>query len=229
MVAPRPGRVRRRKVGTVLLDRRRVRFWQKWVFGAMAVLMALWLVSIPISRWVGCASSDQAVNTLDDEIATLRQRISASPDDLALRLDLAESLRRRAGQAAQDPQEREDYLRASAKAYEAYIKLLAKTKGTKAERKEAERLQIAALEDLVVVYRTLNDFDSVKRVFGQLTDLRPNNASYFYDMGRTAISAGDTNTALLAFGRYLELEPDSEEAAQIKEWMAANTSGGGNP
>ena len=48
-------------------------------------------------------------------------------------------------------------------------------------------------------------------------------------MGRTAISAGDTNTALLAFGRYLELEPDSEEATQIKEWMAANTSGGANP
>jgi tetratricopeptide (TPR) repeat protein len=229
MVAPRFGRVRRRKVGTVLLDRRRVRFWQRWVFGAMAVLMALWLVSIPISRWVGCASSDQAVNTLDDEIATLRQRISASPGDLALRLELAESLRRRAGQAGQDAQEREDYLRASAEAYEAYIKRLAKTKGTKAELKEAERLQVAALEDLVVVYRTLNDFDSVKRAFGLLTDLRPNNASYFYDMGRSAISAGDTNTALLAFGRYLELEPDSEEAAQIKEWIAANTSGGANP
>jgi len=213
----------------VLLDRRRVRFWQKIVFGAMAVLMALWLVSIPIGRWVGCGSSEQAVNTLDDEIAALRQRITASPGDLALRLELAESLRRRAGQAVQDAQEREDYLRASAEAYEAYIKRLAKTKGTKAELKEAERLQVAALEDLVVVYRTLNDFDNVTRVFGLLTDLRPNNASYFYDMGRTAITAGDTNTALLAFARYLELEPDSEEAAQVEEWMAANTPGGANP
>jgi len=213
----------------VLLDRKRVKFWQKWVFGAMAILMALWLVSIPIGRWVGCGSSEKAANTLDDEIAALRRQITASPGELALRLELAESLRRRAGQAVQDAQQREDYLRASADAYEAYIKRLADTKGTKAEVKEAERLQIAALEDLVVVYRTLNDFESVTRVFGVLTDLRPNNASYFYDMGRTAISAGDTNTALLAFGRYLELEPDSEEAAQIKEWMAANTPGGANP
>jgi tetratricopeptide (TPR) repeat protein len=209
----------------VLLDRRKVRFWQRIVFGTMAVLMALWLVSIPIGRWVGCGGSDTATTTLDDKIAALRTQIAASPGDLALKLELAENLRRRAGQA-QDAKQRDDSLLAAAVAYEAYIKALAKVKGTKAERSEAERLQVAALEDLVVVYRSLNDFKSVTRVFGQLTDLRPNQASYYYDMGRTAITAGDTNTALLAFARYLELDPDSPEAAQVKDWMEQNTGGG---
>jgi len=211
----------------VLLDRRRVKFWQKWVFAIMAVLMALWLVSIPVSRWIGCGGGGETTtNTLEDEIAGLETRIKASPDDLDAHLELAETLRRRANQSAQDSPEREDYLRASAAAYETYIKRLAKTEGTKAERRQAERRQIAALQDLVTVYLSIPDYDAVTRVYGQLTGLRPNDAEYFYDMGRVAITAGDTDTALLALTRYLELAPDSDEAAQVKEWIKANTPGG---
>ncbi len=68
------------------------------------------------------------------------------------------------------------------------------------------------------------------RVFGMLTDLRPNNAELLLRHGQERRSPPATpNTALLAFGRYLELAPDSEEAAQVKEWIAANTSAGGEP
>ena len=119
-----------------------------------------------------------------------RSRSPRLPAALDARLDLAEALRRRANQSVQDSQEREDFLRASAAAYEAYVKRLAKTEGTKAERREAERQQIAALEDLVSVYLSLGDYDAVTRVYGVLTELRPNNADYFYDMGRVAINAG---------------------------------------
>jgi hypothetical protein len=153
----------------VLLDRRRVKFWQKWVFGVMAILMALWLVSIPVSRWVGCGSSTGSATSLDDQIAALQRQIAASPGDLEARLNLAETLRRRSNQQLQGSQQQTDDLKASAVAYEAYIKRLAKTKGTKAQLKEAERLQIAALEDLVAVYRTLDDFAQVTRVYARLT------------------------------------------------------------
>lgn len=211
----------------MLLDRKRVKFWQKWVFLAMAILMAAWLVSIPIGRMAGCGGSTSGtVNTLDDEIAALRRQIAASPGALEARLNLAEALRRRANQRVQGSEQQAADLRASAVAYEAYVKRLAKTGGTKADRREAERLQIAALEDLVAVYRTLNDFDSVRRVYGQLTELRPNNAQYFYDMGRVALLAKDTSTAQLAFTRYLELAPDSQEAATVKQWLKENAGGG---
>jgi TolA-binding protein len=210
----------------VLLDRRRVKFWQKWVFLIMAILMAAWLVSIPIGRMVGCSGSSGTVNTLDDEIAALRRQITASPGALEARLNLAETLRRRANQQVQGSEQQAADLRASAAAYEAYVKHLAKTGGTKAERKKAERLQIAALEDLVAVFMTLKDFDSVRQVYGQLTDLRPNDAQYFYDMGRAAILAKDISTAQLAFTRYLELAPDSGEAATVKQWLKANAGGG---
>lgn len=210
----------------MLLDRRRVKFWQKWIFGVMAVLMALWLVSIPVSRWVGCGSEEQAASTLDDRIAALERQIKASPAAGELRLELAESYRRRANQQVEGSDGRAADLAASAAAYEAYIKRLARTKGTKAEVKAAEGLQVEALLDLAKVYLTMGDYESVTSVYGRLTALRPDNADFFYDMGRVAINANDTDTALLAFGRYLELAPDSPEAEQVQKWIDENAPGG---
>ncbi len=60
-------------------------------------------------------------------------------------------------------------------------------------------------------------------VYGQLTSLAPKNAQYFLDMGELAISAGDTERALLAFTRYLQLAPDSPDAEFVKDWIAANS------
>ena len=209
----------------MLLDRRRVKFWQRIVFGFMAFLMVLFLVGYAGFRFTGCGSTTPTANKLDDEIAALRKKVEALPDDLAARLALAEALRRRAGQEVEDQARRDEYLTAAAAAYRAYVKRVSKTEGTKAEVREAERQQVAALEELVRVYQALGDLEAVQQVYGQLTDLRPKDATYFYNMGRVAITAGDTNTALLAFARYLELEPDSEEAAQVEEWMAENASG----
>ena len=53
----------------MLLDRKRVKYWQKWVFGFMAVIMALFLVMIPINRYVGCGNSaSSALEHIDKEI-----------------------------------------------------------------------------------------------------------------------------------------------------------------
>jgi tetratricopeptide (TPR) repeat protein len=209
----------------VLLDRRRVKFWQRIVFGFMAFLMVLFLVGYAGFRFTGCGSTTTTANTLDDEIAALQKKVEALPDDLVARLALAEALRRRAGQEVEDQAQRDDYLLAAADAYKAYISRLAKTEGTKAEVREAERQQVAALEELVRIYQTMGDLEAVQQVYGQLTDLRPKDAEYFYNMGRVAITAGDTNTALLAFARYLELEPDSDEAAQVQQWIDENADG----
>ncbi len=205
----------------MLLDRRKVKFWQRWVFGVMAALMALWLVSIPVGRWVGCDEGSDATKSRDERIVALQRQVEASPRDTTALLQLAESLRARANFSEPGSEERAADLRAAADAYERYVKVLAATKGTKAERREAERLQVAALENLVVVYRELGDYAAVTQVYGRLTDLRPREASYFYDMGKAAITAQDTNTALLAFTRFLELDPKAPEADAVREWMAS--------
>ena len=53
----------------MLLDRQRVKFWQKWVFGFMAIIMAGFLVMIPLSKNSGCGGATSATEQLDKEIA----------------------------------------------------------------------------------------------------------------------------------------------------------------
>jgi hypothetical protein len=37
------------------------------------------------------------------------------------------------------------------------------------------------------------------------------------------MNAGDTNTALLAWTKYLKLDPNAPDAQAIKDWIAANS------
>ena len=47
-------------------------------------------------------------------------------------------------------------------------------------------------------------------------------------MATMAIQAGDTTTAMLAFTRFLKLDPTSPDAQSVKDWIAAN-SGAATP
>ena len=83
--------------------------------------------------------------------------------------------------------------------------------------------------DLVVsftgwgTYLFMNDYQSATDAYGEITSLTPKDAQSFFDMATVAINAGDTNTALLAFTKYLELDPNSPDAAQVKAWIKQNT------
>ena len=79
------------------------------------------------------------------------------------------------------------------------------------------------LQSLVSTYLYLNDYTSATAVYGDITSLTPKDAQSYFDMATVAINAGDTNTALLAFTKYLELDPTSADAAQVKAWIKQNT------
>ena len=62
----------------MLLDRRKVKFWQKIVFGFMAFLMAAFLVVGYSGVLNGCTLFDEEESisdTLNQEIATARRRL----------------------------------------------------------------------------------------------------------------------------------------------------------
>ncbi len=46
--------------------------------------------------------------------------------------------------------------------------------------------------------------------------MQPKDAQSYFDMASVAINAGDTNAALLAFTKFLELDPESPDAADVK-------------
>ena len=202
----------------MLLDRQRVKFWQKWVFGFMALIMAGFLVMIPLSNNSGCGGATSATKQLDTEIAKYQAAVKADPKDVASRRSLAESYALRANLQPQGSAAEEADLRTAAQHYERAVKLLKRQKGTAARQMRHDTLQ-----QLVSVYVSLKDYQLATSVYGQITALKPKDAQSFYEMAAVAISAGDTNTALLAFTTFLRLDPNAPDAQTVKDWIAANS------
>jgi tetratricopeptide (TPR) repeat protein len=196
----------------VLLDRQRVKFWQKWVFGFMALIMAGFLVMIPLSNNMGCGGSGTASVTeqLNKDIAKYQAAVKADPKDVEAWRSLAENYALRANEQAD--------LRAAAQYYERAAKILSKQKGA-----AAKQLRLDTLQQLVSVFMSLKDNQAATSVYGQITALTPNNAQAFAEMATVAMNAGDTNTALLAWTKYLKLDPNAPDAQAIQDWIDANS------
>jgi len=204
----------------VLLDRQRVKFWQKWVFGFMALIMAGFLVMIPLSKETGCGGggTTSAIEQLNKEITKYQAAVTADPKSAEAWRSLAENYTLRANAQTQGSAAQEADWRAAAQNYERAAKLLSKQKGA-----AAKQLRIDTLQQLVSVYLFLQDPQQATSVYGQITALTPKDPQAFYDMASMAIQAGDTNTALLAFTRFLKLDPTSPDAQSVKDWIAANS------
>lgn len=201
----------------MLLDRQRVKFWQKWVFGFMALIMAAFLVMIPVNRSIGCGGSSSATDQLDKDIAKYEVAVKADPKDVAAWRSLGESYVLRADQQPQGSAAQVSDWRAAAVKYERAATLLAKKKGA-----AAKKLRLDSLGQLVSIYLLLQDYQMATSVYGQITALRPKDAESYFNMATVAIDAGDTNTALLAFAKFLELDPKSPDAAAVRDWIELN-------
>ncbi len=202
----------------MLLDRQRVKFWQKWVFGFMALIMAGFLVMIPLSKETGCGGTTSATKQLDKEITKYQAAVQADPKSVEAWRSLAENYVLRANSQAQDSAAQQADYRTAAQNYQRAVKLLSKQKGS-----AARQLRLDTLQQLASVYLFLKDYKSATSVYGQITALKPQDAQSFFDMASVAINAGDTSTALLAFTRFLELDPNSPDAQSVKDWIAANS------
>ena len=206
----------------MLLDRRRVKFWQKWVFGVMAILMAAFLLMIPLSgQSCGGGSTNGVSDELQQEIDRYEAAVKVDPADAQAWRDLGDayvtsvSAQHQQGAAFTD-QETANLTRATV-AYRRAAKLLGEEKGA-----EAKALRLETLETLASVYATMGDYERATSIYGQLTELQPRNADYFFGMGNAAINAGDTTSARLAFQRFLELAPDDPAAPDVKAWIKQN-------
>ena len=209
----------------MLLDRQRVKFWQKWVFAIMAIIMGGFLVMIPLSNNVGCGGggTTSAIEQIDKEIAKYQAAVKADPKNVKAWRSLAENYALRANLQTQGSAAQEADWRTAAQNYERAVKLLGKQKGA-----AAKQLRIDTLQQLVSVYLFLQDPQQATSVYGQITALTPKDAQAFYEMATMAIQAGDTTTAMLAFTRFLKLDPTSPDAQSVKDWIAAN-SGAATP
>jgi tetratricopeptide (TPR) repeat protein len=204
----------------VLLDRRKVKFWQKIVFGFMAFLMAAFLVVGYSGVLNGCDflnSTSSAVDELQKTVTQYQNAVAANPQDATSWTKLGDNYVLMANQQ-QDTNTQKTYWEKAIVAYKKADAILAEQKGSAVKK---QRLEV--LQSLVSTYLYLNDYASATAVYGDITSLTPKDAQSYFDMATVAINAGDTNTALLAFTKYLELDPTSADAAQVKAWIKQNT------
>ena len=207
----------------MLLDRRKVKFWQKIIFGFMAFLMAAFLVVGYSGVLNGCSAFDSvesADEQLQQTITKYRTATAADPQDSAAWTKLGDTYVLLANQQPQGSAAQTDYWQQAVAAYTKADALLAEQKG-----KAAKEQRLTVLEQLVSTYLFLQDYQAATATYGDITTLRPKDAQSYFDMATVAINSGDTTTALLAFSKFLELDPTSPDAAQVKAWIKENTPG----
>jgi tetratricopeptide (TPR) repeat protein len=205
----------------VLLDRRKVKFWQKIVFGFMAFLMAAFLIVGYSGVLNGCTffnSAQSATDQLQQTITTYKTAVAKDPQDSASWVKLGDNYVLLANQEQQGSDAQKSYWEQAVAAYKKADAILAEQKG-----KAAKEQRLNVLQQLVSTYLFLQDYQRATKVYGDITALKPKDAQSYFDMATVAINAGDTDTALLAFSKYLELDPNAPDAAQVKAWIKQNT------
>ena len=205
----------------MLLDRRKVKFWQKIVFGFMAFLMAAFLIVGYSGVLNGCTffnSAKSAQDQLQQTITQNKSAVTANPKDATAWTTLGDNLVLMANQQTQGSGAQKSYWNQAIVAYKKADAILAKQK-----RSVVKQQRLDVLQKLISTYLYLNDYSGAVTAYGAVTELNPKDAQSYFDMASVAINAGDTNTALLAFTKYLELDPKSPDAAQVKAWIKQNT------
>ncbi len=207
----------------MLLDRKRIKFWQKWVFLLMAILMASFLIFGYSGVLQGCSNRvglTQA-NPAEARVKALTAQLQADPTNGATMLALAEAYQIRAGgQQTGSSGQQSDYAQALT-FYDRFLSLATAKQG--ATKQEAKDNRIKALEGQAQIYVNQQNWAEVVKTYSRLTELRPQNADYFLLMGEAASQSGDTSTALLAFTRFLQLAPNDPNAATVKAWIKTQT------
>jgi tetratricopeptide (TPR) repeat protein len=203
----------------MLLNRQRVKFWQRIIFGAMAVLMASFLIFGYSGVASGC-SDKSGVSTgssaIDKQVKSAVVALSKSPNDPKALLGAAQGYQA-AGyvQSGLPSQTQTNDLTKALGYYDRYIALSDTALGA-----SAVGLRVAALQSEAQIYSELVDYKSAVTTYKKMLKLQPHNTLLYLQLGSNAAAAGDTAGAITAYQTFLKLEPHSQYAAKVKLALA---------
>jgi cytochrome c-type biogenesis protein CcmH/NrfG len=188
----------------LLLDRKRINKWAKWVALFLAIAFAggfLFMgvgyggAGFNVSEAFSCANENTVTSpqTPEERIASLEAALAVNPYDITTLLAIA-TIYQQEGRPdlatpylerviAADPSQKEIYLRLAN----------------------------------IYLSNDIGDFASAVRVLNQATSVDPDNPDVFLKLGIAQRNLGNTGAALLAWQRYLALAPDGEMADVIRE------------
>lgn len=194
----------------MLLDRKKINKWARVMAAILAVVFGLSFVALGVGSgvnlnwsdlWNSIGSNNQSgPNTPEENIKAYTATLQTDPSNEVALLGMAAAYRQ-----LQQPAKQAEYL-----------EKLAIVKPTDA----SIQLQLAA----IYMSAEARDYQAAIRVLNKATTLDPSNADGFLQLGSALRGAGDTNAALLAWNRYLELAPDGTMAETVKEQIALLTT-----
>jgi cytochrome c-type biogenesis protein CcmH/NrfG len=187
----------------LLLDRRKIRRWAKWIALFLAVVFVLSFLFLGVGYGGGAGMNifdlfgkkDSTATTLspDQRIAALNAKLALNPKDVTTLLSLATIYQENNDLAtaatfleqalAADPSQKDLYLR------------------------------------LANIYLNQNvaNYTAAAAVLNKAISVDPSNPAVFLKLGIAQNSLGNTGAALLAWQKYLALAPNGDQAALIRE------------
>ncbi len=208
----------------MLLDRRKIRKWAKWIALGLAIIFALSFLFLGVGygggagfnvseifSGGGCSGNSTSEET-GTELDTLLASLEADPDNTDLMVQIGDQYALRydseSGAGADNLDKAAQYdemaLSADAGLKEAYQKLTA-------------------------VYIDGYKYEDAARVLNKATSVDPDNPDVYFQLGYVQRNLGRTGEAILAWQKYLQLVPTGKTAdgirAALEEMTTTTTSG----
>ena len=188
--------------GIVLLDRRRINKWAKWIAIALVIAFGLGFVAFGVGTghfnvadlWNrGDNRGRASAGTPEAAIASYEAILATDPDNQDALLGIANEYRKE-GNLTREAE---------------YLERLAVLQPGKGEFD----LRLAS----IYMNQEVQNYSAAVKALLRATALDPNNADAFLQLGIAERSAGNSNGAILAWSRYLTLAPDGEMAQTVRE------------
>jgi tetratricopeptide (TPR) repeat protein len=208
----------------LLLDRRKIRKWAKWIALGLAIVFALSFLFMGVGYGGGAGFNISEIfsgggcsgNTASEETQTeldkLLVSLEADPDNADLMVQVGDQYALR-----YDPESGAgaDNLDKAAEYYEMAL------------RADADLKEV--YQKLTAVYIDSYKYDDAARVLNKATSVDPDNPDVYFQLGYVQRNLGRTGQAILAWQKYLQLVPTGKTADGIRaalEEMTTTTTAG---
>jgi tetratricopeptide (TPR) repeat protein len=208
----------------LLLDRRRIRKWAKWIALGLAIVFALSFLFLGVGYGGGAGfniseilsgggcSGDTTSEATETELDKLLVSLEADPDDTDLMVQVGDQYALR-----YDPESGAgaDSLDKAAEYYEMALNADASLK--------------EVYQKLTAVYIDGYKYEDAARVLNEATSVDAENPDIYFQLGYVQRNLGRTGEAILAWQKYLQLVPTGKTADGIRaalEEMTTTTTAG---
>jgi tetratricopeptide (TPR) repeat protein len=201
----------------VLLDRKKIRRWAKWVALGLAIAFALSFLFLGVGyggagfnlsqifSGGGCTETTEPQVT-DTELDEALASLEADPENTDLMVKVA---------GIYEQLYRPDSAGGTAN-LETAAEYLEEALGTDPSLEEVY-LDLAEIYLTIAgVTGSLDSYKDAARVLNKATSVDPDNPKVYLDLGIAQRGAGEEGAAILAWQKYLELDPDGEYAETIR-------------